>query len=363
MMIMQQQTMPVASRSLPLPDEMYRALLRRDPQYEGVFIVGVKTTSIFCRPTCPARKPRRDSVEFFASPREAVLAGYRACKRCRPLEPAGERPEWVRELMERVERDPSQRIRANDLRAMRIDPARASRWFKQHHGMTFQAFHRARRLGAAMNAVRNGVGLDRAGERSGYASLSGFRDAFARVFGTSPGQARSTDAACLFARWLDTPLGPMLALANEEGLCLLEFVDRRMLETQLQRVRRRFGCAIVPGENAHLRRIANELQQYFEGNLRRFTVPLAMQGTPFQMKVWQRLMAIPYGETLSYAEMARDIGERNAQRAVGRANGDNRLAIIIPCHRVIRSDGTLCGYGGGLWRKQWLLERERTHAH
>jgi AraC family transcriptional regulator, regulatory protein of adaptative response / methylated-DNA-[protein]-cysteine methyltransferase len=344
---------------LPSPDEMYRALVRRDPAYEGVFYTAVKTTGIFCRPTCRSRKPRRDSVEFFRTPRECVLAGYRACKRCKPLQTVEAAPPWVEQLTQRIERDPAQRIRAADLRAMRIDPARASRWFKSHYGMTFQAYHRARRLGGAMKSLRHGGNLDRAGERSGYASLSGFRDAFSRTFGKPPGQADAT--TCLVASWLDTPLGPMLALANDAGLALLEFVDRRMLETQLQRVRSRCRGAIVPGKHAHLDAVSGQLTRYFAGDLRRFTMPLAMHGTDFQMKVWKRLLAIPYGQTLSYAAMARDIGVKNAQRAVGRANGDNRLAIIIPCHRVIRSDGTMCGYGGGLWRKKWLLEHERSH--
>jgi AraC family transcriptional regulator of adaptative response/methylated-DNA-[protein]-cysteine methyltransferase len=299
-------------------------------------------------------------VEFFASPREAMLAGYRPCKRCRPMDMIARPPQWVRQLTQRIEREPSQRIRAADLRAMDIDPNRAGRWFKQHYGMTFQAYHRARRMGKALAAVRKGENLDHVGARNGFESISGFRDAFSRTFGAPPGKARQTD--CMLARWLDTPLGSMLAIASDEGLCLLEFVDRRMLETQLAVLRRRFGCAIVPGDYAHLKKIANELDRYFAGTLKRFTVPLALRGTPFQMKVWKRLMEIPSGQTLSYAQLARDIGVKDAQRAVGKANGDNRLAIIIPCHRVIRSDGTMCGYGGGVWRKQWLLEHERASA-
>jgi AraC family transcriptional regulator of adaptative response/methylated-DNA-[protein]-cysteine methyltransferase len=338
---------------------MYTALLNKDANYDGVFITAVKTTGIFCRPTCPARKPRRENIEFFASPREALLAGYRPCKRCRPMDVTARPPEWVQQLTQRVEREPSQRIRAADLRAMKIDPGRASRWFKQHYGMTFQAYHRARRMGLALAAVRNGENLDLVGLRNGYHSSSGFREAFSRTFGSPPGKAR--DASCMLARWLDTPLGSMLAIANDEGLCLLEFVDRRMLQTQLVVLRKRFKCAIVPGDNAHLAKIADELSRYCAGTLRRFTVPLVVRGTPFQLKVWRRLIEIPHGETLSYAALARDIGARDAQRAVGKANGDNRLAIVIPCHRVVRSDGSLCGYGGGLWRKQWLLEHEQNH--
>ena len=346
--------------TLPRNDEMYRAILNRDAAYDGVFYTAVKTTGIFCRPTCPARKPRRESVEFFSSARDAMLAGYRPCKRCAPLEQGTPRPAWVRRLTERIESDPARPLRSADLRAMQIDPARASRWFKRHHGMTFQAFHRARRMGTALASVRSGRGLDHAGLDAGFESTSGFRAAFERTFGTTPGRARG--ASCLLARWLDSPLGAMLAVAGDDGLCLLEFVDRRMLQTQIQRLRHRLGSAIVPGDNAHLRHAAADLKRYFARDLRQFTVKLAIYGTPFQVKVWQRLLEIPHGDTCSYSQMARDLGAPASQRAVGRANGDNRIAIIIPCHRVVRSDGTLCGYGGGLWRKKWLLEHEQRIA-
>lgn len=346
---------------LPPTSRMYESLSRRDPAGEGVFFVGVKTTGVFCRPTCASRTPNARNVEFFGTAGQALHAGYRPCKRCRPMEAVQSAPPWVRRLIDCVEKNPSERITSADLRAMDIEPARASRYFKSRYGMTFSAYCRARRMGVALAEVRgNGRGSARQ-LRAGFNSESGFRTAFARMFGHTPG--RAGDTSCMLARWMETPLGSMLAIASDEGLCLLEFVDRRMLETQLKVLRRRFDCAIVPGDNAHLKKIADELERYFAGTLRRFTVPLVLRGTPFQMKVWKRLMEIPPGETLSYAQMARDIGVRDAQRAVGKANGDNRLAIIIPCHRVIRSDGTLCGYGGGLWRKQWLLVHEQALVH
>jgi AraC family transcriptional regulator of adaptative response/methylated-DNA-[protein]-cysteine methyltransferase len=214
---------------LPHQKEMYRAVLHKDAAFDGVFFTAVKTTGVFCRPTCTARRPNRENVEFFATPREALQAGYRPCKRCRPMDAIAKPPEWVRQLTQRMESDPMRRIRANDLRAMRIEPNRAARWFKQHYGMTFQAYHRARRMGLALASVRNGENIDHAGHRNGFRSTSGFRDAFSRTFGAPPGQARHAD--CMLAHWLDTPLGSMLAIANDEGLCLLEFVDRRMLET------------------------------------------------------------------------------------------------------------------------------------
>ena len=346
--------------TLPTTHEMYRALLARDSAYDGVFFVAVQTTGIFCRPTCPARKPQKDNVEFFRAAGDALAAGYRPCKRCRPLEPRGKTPDWLAALLAEVERDPARRWKDADIRALDIDPARVRRWFQTHHGMTFHAYQRSRRLGLALGQMRNGADQIGAAYDHGYESLSGFREAFERMFGGTPGKKKSS-AHAVVTRFL-TPLGPMLAAANDEGVCLLEFHDRRMLETQIERVRKHLDCEISPGTNPHLEKMEDELKQYFDGKLKLFTVPLVLAGTEFQEAVWNRLLRIPFGETLSYEQLARDIDRPGAQRAVGRANGDNRLAIVVPCHRVIRSDGTLCGYGGGLWRKRHLLDLERGQA-
>lgn len=222
--------------------------------------------------------------------------------------------------------------------------------------MTFHAFHRSRRLGLALAEVREGSDLLEVGHDHGYESPSGFRDAFARLFGTAPGRARSTD--CLLARQLDTPLGAMLAVASGEGVCLLEFVDRRAMDVQVAILRRHFPQHVVPGSNGPLDELADELARYFAGGLTAFTVPLILPGSRFQAAVWDALRTIPFGETTSYGEIARRIGRPGASQAVGRANGENRLAIVVPCHRVIRSDGHPCGYAGGLRRKQWLLDHE-----
>ncbi len=345
-------------KTLPSPDRMYEALVRSDRSYDGIFFAAVRTTGIFCRPTCKARKPRPQNVEYFPTARDALLAGYRPCRRCRPLDNGHVPPEWITRLFRRVDRAPTARITDTLLRAMSIDPIRARRYFKQHYGMTFHAYHRARRMGLALSDVRRGRELTSVAVRHGYDSPSGFRDAFTRVFGATPARSRTTP--CVLARWLDTPLGGMLALANDDGLCLLEFVDRRALENQITTLRRRLNAVIVPGANTHLDTIADELSRYFDGTLSRFTMPLVLPGTPFQEAVWHRLQAIPHGETLSYGAMAADLGRPGAQRAVGRANGLNRVAIVVPCHRVVRSDGTMCGYGGGLWRKKWLLDHERN---
>lgn len=342
--------------TLPHRNEMLTAFSSRDASYDGVFITAVKTTGIFCRPTCTARKPRPENVEFYPNAQTALLAGYRPCKRCRPMTPGGQAPEWADHLLQAVEADPAHRWTDADLRSLDLDPDRVRRWFQRHHGMTFHAYHRARRLGLALGRLHQGEGLTQAGFGHGYESDSGFREAFGRLFGEPPGRARHRDVA--FLARIRTPLGPMVAGATAAGICLLEFADRRMLETQLERVRQRLGCATAPGEHEHLAHLEVELAEYFAGRLRRFSVPLVMAGTPFQTSVWQELARIPYGTTTDYQAIATAIGKPAARRAVGRANGDNRMAILLPCHRVVGRDGTLTGYGGGLWRKRRLLELE-----
>ena len=345
--------------AMPPTDEMQRAYLGRDAAYDGLFVLGVRTTGIFCRPTCPARKPLPKNGEYFPTASAAVAAGYRPCKRCRPLN-VDDRPRWACDLLADVERDPSSRITDADLRTRGVDPATARRHFRRHYGMTFQAFARSRRLAGALGHIRAGSPLDRAICDSGYDSHSGFREAFAKTFGGTPGNCRGGE--CVLLSWLQSPLGLLVAGATAEGVCLLEFSDRRRLEAQVAAVRKRFGLPMVPGSNDHLRRLRDELAAYFAGTLRRFSVPLVYPGTPFQLRVWEQLLAIPHGQTRSYQQVAAAIGDEKAVRAVGRANGLNRLAIVIPCHRVVNKDGRLGGYGGGLRRKQYLLDLERSGA-
>jgi AraC family transcriptional regulator, regulatory protein of adaptative response / methylated-DNA-[protein]-cysteine methyltransferase len=347
----------MVERTLPSPSRMHAALKARDASYDGIFFTGVKTTGIFCRPTCPAKRPRPENVEFFPTAHDALLAGFRPCLRCRPMEPAGERPPWLVPLLAEVERDPSRRWRDKDLRARGLEPGRVRRWFKSNHRLTFQAYSRARRLSTALGRIRNGDDVTGAAFASGYESLSGFHEAFRRLLGKSPTTAKG--APLLAVTRIPTPLGPMVAAADERALYLLEFADRRMLETQLKTLRRRVGCAFAPGTNAVLDRTARELAEYFAGKRRRFDVPLETPGTPFQRAVWERLARIPSGETVSYGALAKGLGRSAAVRAVAKAVGDNRIAILVPCHRVVGSDGNLTGYGGGLWRKRRLLELER----
>jgi AraC family transcriptional regulator of adaptative response/methylated-DNA-[protein]-cysteine methyltransferase len=337
-------------------DTCYSALLGRNADYEGVFYVGVRTTGIFCRPTCPARKPKRENCEFFTDAQSAMLASYRPCARCRPLSHPNETSDVVRKLVEAVEHDPTKRWRDADFDALAVHASTARRQFQKRFGMTFVEYARARRLGSAFKAIRSGERVIDAQLDAGFESSSGFRDAFARIMGAPP--ARSTRA--LFAAWLDTPLGPMTAIADERALYLLEFVDRRGLEREIERLRQRQKAGIAPGRTAPIVQIEAELKDYFAGRSMTFKTPIARSGSPFQNAVWDALLTIPPGETWSYADLARTVGRPKAMRAAGTANGANQLAIVIPCHRVINANGELGGYAGGLPRKRWLLDHERS---
>lgn len=343
---------------LPPRAEMERAFSRRDAGYDGVFFIAVRTTGIFCRPSCPSR-PNPENVEFLPSIRACLFAGYRACKRCRPEDVDGTPPAWVVELTRRIEVAPETRWTAAELEALGVTPERARRWFQTHYGMTLAAWCRAHRLGSAFTRLREGGTVDDATFEAGFDSHSGFRDAFQRAFGSTPGRAVAT-AEPIVVAWIESPVGPLLAAARDGGICLLEYTDRRMLEHNMAEMRRRLGGSVVPGRHPLLDELRRQLGEYFEGHRRGFAVPLEPRGTEFQERVWARLLEIPHGETISYDELAMRIGQPTAQRAVARANGDNRISILIPCHRVIGKDGTLTGYGGGLWRKRLLLELERT---
>jgi AraC family transcriptional regulator of adaptative response/methylated-DNA-[protein]-cysteine methyltransferase len=346
--------------TLPPRREMERASHARDASYDGVFFLAVKTTGIFCRPSCPAKKPKPENVDYYPSAREALFAGFRPCRRCRPLDTDGRPPDWVGGLLSEIERDPSVRLNDFELRRRGLEPTRVRRFFQKEYGMTFHAYRRARRLGGALDLIRRGERPENAGWDAGYESASGFREAFAKTFGAAPGGAR--DADCVRIAWVESPVGPLLLGGTERGVALLEFTDRRALETQLAMLRKRFGRPLLPGTNDHVERAKIELGEYFEGRRRDFEVPIEAPGTPFEQAVWGELRRIPYGETRSYEDLATALDRPGGSRAVGQANGRNRVAIAIPCHRVVNKSGELGGYGGGLWRKRFLLDLEQRHS-
>ncbi len=343
---------------LPNKNILYNALLNKDSNYEGIFFAGIKTTGIFCRPSCTARKPKKDNVEYFPSVNEALQHGYRPCKVCHPLQHKGEVPSWLKLLLKEIDQNQNLKLKDADLRKREIDPARIRRWFKKNHGMTFQAYLRMLRINSAFGRIKHGEKVIESAFNGGYESLSGFTESFKKSTGFSPSQSKHKNVISI-TRIL-TPLGPMLAGATDEGICLLEFVDRRMLETQIKRLKKYLHAELVPGNNKYFDELSYQLKEYFDGERKVFDVPLHIPGTEFQLQVWKELQKIPYGKTRSYKEQAIAIDNPKAVRAVARANGDNRIAIIIPCHRVIGNNGELVGYGGGIWRKQHLLNLENA---
>ncbi|GAB2943886.1 methylated-DNA--[protein]-cysteine S-methyltransferase [Hymenobacter coalescens] len=343
-----------------LAAEYYRALVAKDPAYEGTFIAAVKTTGIFCRPTCTARKPRPENVEFFGTAAQAQHHGYRPCKVCTPLAPPADAPAEMAALLRQLHAQPGTRLPDGALRAQGLVPSTVRRWFLRHHGLTFQAYQRMVRINAAVKQLQAGQSVTATAFEAGYESLSGFQDSFKAVFGVAPSAGRGQRVIDL-AR-LETPLGPMVACAVPEGVCLLEFTDRRQLETEFKALARLLQATIVPGPNPHFALLEAQLAEYFAGRRRTFSVPLHLPGTPFQQAAWQQLQLIPYGATRSYQQQATALQQPGAVRAVAAANGLNRVAILVPCHRVIGADGKLTGYGGGLWRKRRLLDLETAQG-
>lgn len=341
-------------------EEKYDVIGRKDTLYEGVFFTAVKSTGIFCRPNCRARKPRVENVVFYDTAQEALQNGFRPCKVCKPMERLDETPDTISSLIKELHDNPYLRIKDADLRQRGIEPSQIRRWFKRHHKMTFHTYQRLLRINMAYNNIQRGKSITASALDSGYGSLSGFGESYRSIFGDPPTDAR--DKSVLNIVRFTTPLGPMFACASSKGVCLLEFTDRRMLESEFKDLRKRLGVVILPGSNPHLDQVQSEIDEYFAGDRRQFSVALDTPGTAFQQSVWTKLQDIPYGETRSYKQQAKALGRPQAIRAVATANGCNRVAIIIPCHRVIASDGSLAGYGGGLYRKQWLLDFEKGNV-
>lgn len=347
---------------LPAPETLYAALVARDPAWEGRALVGVTSTGIFCRLTCPARKPRPEHCRWFDSPAAALAAGFRPCRRCHPLGPEAEGDASVQRLLAALEAEPARRWSEADIAALGLDPSTVRRAFRRHFGVTFLELARQTRLREAVTRLKTAdEPVIEAQLDAGFDSASGFRDVFARLFGHAP-QAMRQGRPELVADWLDTPLGGMIAVADDDALHLLEFVERKALGVQLRRLSAAVGGRIGLGRSPAIDRIETELGDYFAARGAGFETPVVLHGTPFEREVWQALRAIPPGETVSYGALARRLGRPGAVRAVARANARNQLAIVVPCHRVIGADGSLTGYAGGLWRKQALIALERRLA-
>ncbi|WP_416864472.1 MAG: bifunctional transcriptional activator/DNA repair enzyme AdaA [Imperialibacter sp.] len=338
---------------------MYQAILDKDTSFEGIFFTAVKTTGIFCRPSCTARKPKSDNVEFFSTSKECLHRGYRPCKVCKPLHHLNEMPIEMNALIEELEANPGRRLKDGDLLERGLEPHTVRRWFLKNHGITFHAYQRMFRINTAFKKIQQGDGITGAAFDAGFESLSGFGESFKNIFGVAPKNSKAKRVIDL--KRVETRLGTMIVCAVTEGICLLEFSDRKMLETELIALARHFNATIVQGSNPHFELLEREIADYFDGKLQDFTIPLSFPGSAFQKSVWKHLMSIPYGTTATYGEQAAKLGRPEAVRAVGRTNGMNRISIIIPCHRVVAKDGALTGYGGGIWRKKFLLDLEKSN--
>lgn len=341
-----------------LPDNkvLYQALIDRNPDFDGRAYVGVRSTGVFCRLTCPARKPKFENCCFFETISECFEAGFRPCKRCHPVGTSAENDEVVTRLLCEFEAKPHNKWSESDIAKLGLDPSTVRRSFKRQFGITFLEMARLSRLRDGFETLSDGGKVVDAQLASGFSSPDAFRQAFARLLGCKPAELKGD--GLLKADWFDTPLGAMIAVSDDRALHLLEFADRKALPAELARLRKQVKGDLGLGRTAPTDQIASELREFFEGKRLDFDVPLVMHGTEFTKDVWRELRRIPIGATKSYSQLAKQMGKPSSTRAVARANGANQIAIVIPCHRVVGMDGGLTGYGGGLWRKQKLIDVE-----
>lgn len=337
-------------------DEYYKALLNKDPKYTGLFFACVKTTTVFCISTCRARKPKKENVEYCTTFKEALQNGYRPCKICKPTENANEAPSPITKAISLVVQNPKSKISDQVLRDNDLSPDVVRRWFNKNYGITFHAYQRMYRINNAYKELKDGKKTSDTAYNQGYSSLSGFGYTYKKLLGKATKESAS-QTVVLISR-VTTPIGPMWICATADGICLVEFTDRKMLETEFKDLQRLLKAQILIGENEHILQAKMELKEYFNKTRQVFEVALDTPGTDYQKEVWTELQNVKYGNTSTYQSLATSIGNNKAARAVARANGFNRVSIIVPCHRIIGKDGSLTGYGGGIERKKWLIDHE-----
>jgi len=334
------------------PDFAWAAFERRDRSLDGRFVGAVSTTGIYCKPSCPARRPKREHVTFYADGAAARAAGYRACLRCKPDEVGRDREAIARalSLIEDAEEPP----RRDELAAaVGYAPHHFQRLFTRDMGVSPAAYARGLRARRAQSHLEEDKSVTEAIYDAGYAAPSRFYADAKERLGMTPSAWRDGGRGeTIRYAMLDTPLGQMLVAATHKGICRLTFDEDQAA------LRRRFPNAdILPADGAMASLIGGVLQA-IEAPSAMPDLPIDVAGTAFQEAVWNELRKIPAGETRSYADIAAAVGQPNATRAVGTANGSNPVAVLVPCHRVIRSDGSLGGYAGGLDRKRKLLAAE-----
>ncbi|SIO09676.1 DNA-O6-methylguanine--protein-cysteine S-methyltransferase /Transcriptional regulator Ada [Parasphingorhabdus marina DSM 22363] len=332
----------------------WKAMSARDRTFDGRFVTGVFSTGIYCRPSCAARHPRRENVRFFVTAEEAEAAGLRACLRCRPKEVARDEAavKSVIDAIRMAEKAPT----LTELgQVTGYSPSHLQRIFKRDTGLSPAAYARALRRERVWDGLREDATVTEALYDAGYGSASRFYDETKERLGMQA-SAWKNGGAGVTIRWavVPTSLGDMLLAATEKGVCCLSFNED---ETDL---RHRFPKADLQSGDAAFAALAQQVVQSVEHPGKAANIPLDVRGTAFQEAVWRELQNIPAGETRSYAEIAAAIGKPKAVRAVGSANGANNVAVLIPCHRVIRSDGSMGGYAYGLEIKEKLLEKEEA---
>jgi AraC family transcriptional regulator of adaptative response/methylated-DNA-[protein]-cysteine methyltransferase len=354
-----ERTGPV-SRERMDPEEAWRALSTRDRAFDGLFVYGVATTGVFCRPSCAARRPNRQNVRFFDTTEEAAAAGFRACRRCRPLEPASSATDdRIRRARAFLDTHADEPVTLRELASrLGVSTFHLQRTFKRSTGLTPKAYLMARRVERFKAGLKRGESVTTATYEAGYGSASRVYEQSDRVLGMTPASYRRGGAGARI-RFTIVPcsLGRLLVAATDRGVCRVAFGDADApLEAAL---RREFPAAEVVAGDRRFDRWMAAVVAGVEGKGPQADVPVDVRGTAFQQQVWQSLRKIPFGATRSYAGVARAIGRPKAVRAVASACAANPVAILVPCHRVVRSDGSAAGYRWGSERKARLLERER----
>ena len=340
----------------------WRVVQAHDRRFDGHFVYGVRSTGIYCRPSCGSRRPRREQVRFFATAQAAEQAGFRACRRCRPQAAAADDPQ--RKLVERVcraiEANPDGPVTLRSLSAaVGASPYHLQRTFKRLMGVTPRQYADARRMEGLKARLRRGEEVTQALYDAGYGSSSRLYERAPSKLGMTPATYRRGGKDMKISYTVvGSPLGRLLVARTERGLCAVSLGDSdARLEARLQR---EFPRAELHRDRNGLAEWVNTFLRYLDGRQPRLDLPLDVQGTAFQCRVWEELRRIPYGRTRTYGEVAAAIGQPGAARAVGHACATNPVPLVVPCHRVVRGDGGLGGYGLGIERKKKLLEREKA---
>ena len=341
-------------------DDSWRAVVTRDRTLDGAFVYGVRTTGIYCRPSCSSRRPRRENVSFFSRPEEAERSGFRACLRCRPREERAAPPseEAVRRACAWLDAHLEEPVTLQVLaRAVGLSPHHLQRTFKRLVGVSPREYADARRMDGLRAGLQKGQTVTRAAYSAGFGSSRRiYQDA---PLGMTPASYRRRGAGMTIGYAIvPSPLGRLLVAATERGICAVKLGTA---DTALERaLREEYSAATLRRDDVPLGGWVREILRYLDGAQPGLNLPVDVQATAFQRQVWEALRAIPPGSTRSYQEVARAVGRPRAARAVARACATNPVALVIPCHRVVRSDGAPGGYRWGIERKTALLERERV---